>query len=196
MGVCCSNKNQRSRQHDYGVLSPTNRQAEQDEYQELSVEIKEILEMYLNYEKNSPQNKNLGESNQLKHSLEQPNTPYFKNSHDSDDKFLQMKQAKQVEELRSSHKNSEKLPPVMEENEQLNQHSQSKHPIFQHKCLICHQDHVWTHSCNSKLVYNDDNMIVCEKCKFKQKITEYEFICEKTQQKFRFTTEQIKDLEF
>lgn len=47
--------------------------------------------MYLSCEKNSPQNKNLGESNQLKHSLEQPNTPYFKNSYDSDDKFLYLK---------------------------------------------------------------------------------------------------------
>ncbi|CAD8104577.1 unnamed protein product [Paramecium primaurelia] len=197
MGVCCSNKNQKNHHNSYGFLSPTNRQQEQDEYEELSGEIKEILEMYLNCDKNSPQNKNLGESNQLKHSLEQPNTPYFKNSQDSDDKFLYLKQSKQVEEIiRSSHKNSEKLAPVEEENEQQKQYSQSKYPIFQFKCIICNKDHEWIHSCTQRLVYNDDNMIVCEKCKFKQKITEYDFICQKTQQKFRFTTEQIKDFEF
>ncbi|CAD8193416.1 unnamed protein product [Paramecium octaurelia] len=143
MGVCCSNKNSKNPHNAYGFLSPTNRQLEQEEYEELSGEMKEILEMYLSSEKNSPQNRNLGESNQLKHSLEQPNTPYFKNSYDSsDDKFLK----------RSSHKNSEKLAPVEEENEQQKQYSQLNHPIFQFKCQVCHQDHNWIHSCNSRLV--------------------------------------------
>ncbi|CAK68680.1 unnamed protein product (macronuclear) [Paramecium tetraurelia] len=200
MGVCCSNKNSKNPHNTYGFLSPTNRQLEQEEYEELSGEMKEILEMYLSSEKNSPQNRNLGESNQLKHSLEQPNTPYFKNSYDSsDDKFLYLKQSKQVEEIIVNEikiQEAEKLAPVEEENEQQKQYSQLNHPIFQFKCQVCHQDHNWIHSCNSRLVYNDDNMIVCEKCKFKQKITEYDFICQKTQQKFRFTTEQIKDFEF
>ncbi|CAD8123536.1 unnamed protein product [Paramecium sonneborni] len=187
MGACCSNKNSNK------IIK--NPYADQDDYEELSGEMKEILELYLNCERNSPQNKNLAESNQLKHSLEQPNTPYFKNSFDCDDKFQQLKQSKQVEEKRSSHKNSEKLPPVEEENEQQRQYEQSDHPIFQYKCLICQNDHKWIHTCNQELMYNEDNMIVCEKCKFKQKITEYDFICQKTQQKFRFTTEQIKDLE-
>lgn len=52
MGVCCSN-NKGPKNKNNNIYAPvsTNRQ---DEYEELSGEIKEILETYLKHEKNSP----------------------------------------------------------------------------------------------------------------------------------------------
>ncbi|CAD8204291.1 unnamed protein product [Paramecium octaurelia] len=103
MGICCSGGQNRQKQKGEQKIQTINNlyqeQPKQDEFQELSGEIQEILEMYLKHEKNSPQQKSLSESNHLKHSLEMPNTPYFKNNANSEDQFHFLRQTKQLEEI-------------------------------------------------------------------------------------------------
>ncbi|CAK61217.1 unnamed protein product (macronuclear) [Paramecium tetraurelia] len=103
MGICCSGGQNRPKQKGehkaQNIINVYQEQQKQDEFQELSGEIQEILEMYLKHEKNSPQHKSLSESSHLKHSLEMPNTPYFKNNTDSEDQFHFLRQTKQLEEI-------------------------------------------------------------------------------------------------
>ncbi|CAD8109969.1 unnamed protein product [Paramecium primaurelia] len=198
MGICCSGGQNHPKQKVEQKIQTINNvyqeQPKQDQFSELSEEIQEILDMYLKHEKNSPQHKSLNESNHLKHSLEMPNTPYFKNNADSDDQFHFLRQTKQLEEIsiHLPHKSSDYLPALQEINQEKQQkHCLMKNHKFQSKCPICNNDHIWFHNCKQDFIYQEELLLLCQQCNFKTLITEYEFVCLKTSERFKFTADQI-----
>ncbi|CAD8122093.1 unnamed protein product [Paramecium sonneborni] len=203
MGICgCKNSPKQKRQEMKQIINQVNqKQVKDDQFSELSEEIQEILAYYLKNENNSPQNKQLSESNYLKHSLEMPNTPYFKSNADSEDQFHFMKQAKQLEEIsiQLPNQSSDFLPVIKENNNQNNQEKKQKVYLinnhkFQSICPICNNDHIWFHNCKQEFIYLEEQLIFCQQCNFKTLIKEYEFVCLKTSERFKFSTDQIGDL--
>ena len=69
MGTCCGTK-KIPKNPPHPPIEDQSKYGKDEAFMELSVEINEILNVYINREKNSPTHKNLAESNQMKHSLE------------------------------------------------------------------------------------------------------------------------------